>query len=657
MLSVVIYPRSAQKSLDEYRLLFENTVEDGRIKFCFWDENGTDFSTSLPELPALLQGVNEWRAIIALPLSKENESDLEKSAADNPFDWLENDDLYPLVSESSIPLIRLCQILGGVPDLNRTATRHKASKDGVFDQERYQQLMDLQKAEFDRLNELYQSPVPNPEELWILKGRPDHEYRSVSYEEAQERNQGEIRSSLFWQRNRYPACCRFMVQDMARPISALYDESMFGFWLTVLVLAVNRFPPGSFEAYRLYDVHAEMNLEKLQAYFSDYFNRLSSIRFFVSQTLLELREIGRDSDETQIPNLEEMMPIRLTAKREDGIFIPLDRTSLTGDIPEIEILWWREEVRKSRRAFRKTLSRYEKNIERNSSSARIATQIDRSEYGNFNQYQIQSIRDEVAEYENDVLTGFTPVILSIRKVFRNLKNRDREIEETMARRPYTKKALAATAVCVICTVTGFIPLITWGLTQNQSLGPFNLSANLSFWGSLGLCILMLLIFWGQLISKIFHYNKSMLNALEAVEKKFPVIGKYLKNCCAALRGNAVIDIFEKENHQRSSDEIACLEHIRAIDNRMNIVQGWLRGLNIRIIPDDAVVKSVIFDADIPPERNKAYLLDEKDPDSGITLADGTEAESPFSFVEKLEAERIPVYEKNGPMPWEESEEK
>ena len=118
MLSVIIYQKSAQAFIDRYKKLFEPYLEAGRIAFCFWDEHGTDVTSALPELTGIVRGIRQWRAIVALPIVEEDVP-TDPTCQENPFDFLCNSAPEPPVHESHIPLIRLAQMLGGVPLVNQ----------------------------------------------------------------------------------------------------------------------------------------------------------------------------------------------------------------------------------------------------------------------------------------------------------------------------------------------------------------------------------------------------------------------------------------------------------------------------------------------------------------------------------------------------------
>lgn len=106
----------------------------------------------------------------------------------------------------------------------------------------YQILLDQQKALYDKLSEQSEMPIPKPNEIFLFRTMIESESDSISYEEPEIENIGDFYASLFWQRNRYPAACRFLTFRQAKPDTSMFQESMFRFWLTVLLLAEEEFP-------------------------------------------------------------------------------------------------------------------------------------------------------------------------------------------------------------------------------------------------------------------------------------------------------------------------------------------------------------------------------------------------------------------------------
>ena len=67
MLTVIFFQKSSQPFIDRYKTLFQPYIDERKIDFCFWDEDGTEPKDTIKELTGIVHGVKEWRALIALP--------------------------------------------------------------------------------------------------------------------------------------------------------------------------------------------------------------------------------------------------------------------------------------------------------------------------------------------------------------------------------------------------------------------------------------------------------------------------------------------------------------------------------------------------------------------------------------------------------------
>ena len=177
MLTVIIHKKSSQQFIDKYHPLFEPYLETRKIAFCFWDEHGTDIHSAVPELTGIVRGVRRWKAIIVDPLTDELEIPAEPSRRENPFDFLCNSDPEPEVHESHIPIIRLAQMLGGVPLVNRhydnVMVRDESQGRIGYAIKRREQEEDLarQQEVWDRLNDQYSFNCEYPTHLYLFSAR------------------------------------------------------------------------------------------------------------------------------------------------------------------------------------------------------------------------------------------------------------------------------------------------------------------------------------------------------------------------------------------------------------------------------------------------------------------------------------------------------
>lgn len=190
MLTVIIYRKSSQQFIDEYRSLFAVYCDAGEIAFCFWDEHGTDIASALPQLASVVHGVRNWRAIVVLPSEENVHMEGMEVKDNNPFDFLCNSEEEPVVEESSIPLIRLAQMLGGVPPVNHHYESEMLQNKYHLKQIESDEYLNEQKKRWDELNDKYNFISERPSSLYLLAAR------------SSQKNMGEKERAVMYKRNR-----------------------------------------------------------------------------------------------------------------------------------------------------------------------------------------------------------------------------------------------------------------------------------------------------------------------------------------------------------------------------------------------------------------------------------------------------------------------
>ena len=179
MLTVIITNDKSAAFIKKYYTFFESHVSSGKIAFCYWNEYGTDYKSALPQLSNIVRGHAHWRAVVALPVTEtieEKRMQEFQTSRQNPFDFLENDSESPKVEESRIPLIRLAQMLGGIPLVRRTfETKEVVQEDGsiLYEPVACESEADLkaQQEEWDRLDAQYSFINDKPDSLFMILGR------------------------------------------------------------------------------------------------------------------------------------------------------------------------------------------------------------------------------------------------------------------------------------------------------------------------------------------------------------------------------------------------------------------------------------------------------------------------------------------------------
>lgn len=651
LLTVLIYQKSSQTFIDRYRNLFETYEESGQIAFCFWDEHGTDVASALPELTAIVRGVREWQAVVVMPHLEDFEEEQALHRQENPFDFLCNAADEPVVEESEIPLIRLAQMLGGVPlvarhYVNRMNTQPEGGKALSVVREESDEELERQQKIWNDLTDQYSFSCERPGHIYLFKARYLPEIKLPTEKDTDVIGRYESDSSMFWYRNRYPARTRFLIQDCSRPGNVHYEADLFRFWITALVLSLNHFSSGTFEAYKVYQTCAKIDLDDVQILFSRYYNRMNATQFRANLQIRELQKNSRlEREQEELPHYACDVPVHFEMQENPDLSIPTRQIGLTGDCPMDEIPWWHGKVNDSMKAVRKLHGSARMVLDRASLQCRYASKLTEEEICELDEYQMADMEQELSELEQKILTFDTCTALPMRRYRRELRQAEERTAEEMKKRMTRGKAILAGIAVLVIYLIGFLPdLLMQVQTKGSVLG--TLGIILTGCGVLvAVSIGSLFYFRSRVCQKMNGYNEIIYRIIHNFQQLGTVFSCYLSDCSSYMRGKFLLQALQQKTI-RSSEEIVQLgRHVEYMNHQMDLVSGWLNDLDMKVLEDSGEHQNDYFDFEIPPENNRGYSI-QMDCETGYIPTDGgEECMTPYPFVHAFTVKREPLFEK------------
>ena len=651
MLTVIIYQKTSQNFIDRYRALFEQYEESGQIAFCFWDEHGMDVQSALPELTTIIRGTRQWRAVVVLPHLEDRIEELTLHKQDNPFDYLCNSQREPVVQESEIPLIRLAQMLGGIPPVNKhyenqSADNHSNSRMVVSQVEAEEELA-VQQEIWNELNDKYSFPADRPQYLYLFKARLPQEIKLSSASDYDVLKRHESDSSLFWYRNRYPARARFLIQDCTKPKNAHYQEDLFRFWMTALTLSINEFPPGTFEAYKVYQAVSQISFDATHELFSNYYNRLSSVQFRANLQIAELQkrtQLVREQEE--LPAYRCEIPVYFELQQDDRLVISSKKIGFAGDCPIEEEPWWHAKVSDSVRAVRKLFASMKAILDRASLQSRYASKMTEEEIFELDEYQYDEMNQQLEELEKGILSFNTYTALPMGRYMRELSEAEKKNADSMQKRMDRQTTIGACIAIFVIYLIGFVPDFVYQLEEGESF-----FAALGVAG-IGLCILFviccgcILYFRNVIVDGIADYNAIIFRIINTFQHAGEKFSKYLSDCTSYMRGRFMLQALRKRTLISSEEIVRLGQHVEHLGSQMDIVSNWLSDLDMKALEDKRNHNREYFDFDIPPEKNRGYSIQE---DTAITYVEsvgGSECRAPYPFIDCFTVKREPLFEES-----------
>lgn len=644
MYTVIIQsPETARLGRDWRRLFFEDFIDRGELDFCTWIKSGDSVDTALPALYDLIAGKREWRAVVVQ--SEQDRLEGPESAPNNPFDFAANKGRSPYeVSESDIPLIRLTQLLGGVPEPELAFDPVPLEEDGKATRVVYRPRRSEEAVrEHRRLSEKYQFFENRPRELLVISTRQPVDNTAQEIAAAWDLRL-ESESSEFWHRNRYPSLCRFLVCDVVNQRHSLYCGSVFKLWCAVLLLALNQVEASTLQAYRLYRISVELDREKLSEAFSNYYTRMEAM---LSQ--LEAAEANRESVESQTlrqaPGVEGEVSVTFRTGRSNDLLIDTRHLGLTRDAPREERERWSEGYRRATAALTELLRSPLRALDVAADDTRRRGVYPPDQVELLNRYQRADLEEEMEQTYFEALEQRAKLGFQPRRCQEERAVVDQQVRRRIAQRLTRKRALTGGLVCLGAVALGSLPYLIGAGRR----GAFPLLwALLAVLACLGVCGLFglaeLIIQRREMADAMQDHNRCMREILHQVQASAQHYSGYLTALCTYLRGRSYLDREAELRRGRATEAQLSRGHRRAIQKCCALVRNWAGALGATV-ETGSWEKAAAFDAGVAPEENLAYRFSTRNQGRRIPLnRTGEELFSPYDFIGSVTMEREELYD-------------
>lgn len=643
---IIQSPETAKLSRDYRRLFFEEHIARGELDFCTWIKSGDSVDTAVPALYDLVAGKREWRAIIVQ--TEQDRLAAPASRPSNPFDFLENKEQDPYqAKESAVPLIRLTQLLGGVPEPEIRYERcEKQDEYGrtqvVYAPDKAQHRAAMQ--EHAKIVERYQFVENRPREILVISTRQPVD-NSESEIDAAWRAKLESESSEFWSRNRYPSACRFLTCDVLNERHSLYPGSIFKLWSVVLLLSLNQIDASSLQAYRLYRVALELDQQRLSAAFSRYVAKLAAM---TSQ--LDAADANRETVESQVareaPEMTMEVNVAFSTKHSADLMVDTQALGMVTDRPVEELGYWGERYRRSSAALQELLRAPGRALDVAADDTRRRGIYPAEDVEILNRYQRSDLTEHLEESYFGTLTARAALGINVKRRQKERAVIDQQVRRRISQRLSGKRAGIVAGICLGCVAVGSLPYL---------IGAGRVGAGALLWAVLAL-IAMLLIAGGFGLAELWIQRREMADAMEdhnrcmhEVLRELQVgaqhYSDYLSCLCTYLRGRSYLDREQELLGSLANVEKLRLGHRRAIQKCRGLVRVWSAALGATVDAGLAEKGDDAFDPAVPPEENLAYRFEAPSGGRSIPLNNtGERLFAPYDFIQGITLEREELFD-------------
>ncbi|MCR5048162.1 MAG: hypothetical protein K6A37_04285 [Saccharofermentans sp.] len=649
MYSILIMDQKTIDSFVQYRPLFFDAIKSGVLGICKWNERGTTIDNALPEIRSLTNDKEDWRAIIVRSYVDANPS----CPCDpvNPYDYMENKDFSEQLDDSEVPLIRLTQMLGGIPpleinfELQPQKPKNKEEEKYALPKYIYVPKEDSEKqAKHELLSSKYKFDGHTPSSIICITLRIKPEVNVVERAWEDKSEIRESRSSDFWRRNHYPSICRFLVYDVQELGPVQFEADIYDFWLSVVMVSINDMRSDVLQAYRLYTIRSRLDIELMTSFFQSYAARMSHIRLATYKSIENEQEM-RMSEDPELPGYRREAAVNVKFPKTDDYSVKDSSFHMFSANPQKDLANWESQ----KKAAEDKLVRTMKVVERALDQTAVRTRP----FDSYEDYQVKVLTPyQNEDMNNEVNSLFRQIILD-QSILpdvdivngRKIKKRAESVRDYLKGRTMKEPAMMVLVGVLICLLMSVIPgIIDYynNLTDNIDIGIYGVGIELS--------IVLLFAFGTLLIQKlklnslIDSYNDQLTMAFSKLITCADDYSTYMGNILSHSRGKSYIEHSDHKILVTGQKEDSKYKHLKAVDVIISKLRAISKAYHMDINFDTKVqYRDVLIDYDTDPSDNKLYAFDGDGEYSAELNSSGQHVSAPFEFITGVDIKREELY--------------
>ena len=646
MYSVLIQNSKTIDSFLRYRPFFAEALTAGQIGICRWNEFGRTIETALPELSSLTDDKEEWRAIIVRHTDDHDMSAFE-SADNNPYDFEVNRDL-PGFEENEVPLVRLTQMLGGVPPVEVSFEAEVIQEEHMQPRTVYHPVKNAELIrQRDALAEFYEFDGRKPSSILIISMRrkPDQDEKLAHEADQAWKKKKESWSSEFWKRNQYPSACRFLVYDYEfhGPVQREADD--FNFWLSVLLLSLNKVDASTLQAYRLYTVRTILDKDAMKRVFQEQADLLRDSKKVIQKEIRKQIE-GRLVFEEELPDYRLDVPVVLNLpKRGDIEVSPRSFPFLSeGQLADFSV--WRTEKNRIEEHLVRSVRSANRSLDQTAARMRNNLDIDEAEAEPLNRYQVEDLTRETDQLYRDIvkMQGSLPTedVSADPKIVQVTNEIQDELSKRVMKGPVLFVGVMTAVLLVMAAFPAVIRLVNG--TENRLTGILIMI----IFGAAAAAIdaIIILALQKRYLNKlILRYDQIIADAFNELEDDADQYTKYLSSIASHSRGIAHLDMSSRLQITEEEQKDDRFVHIRAINAFLGRLKQWGKAQHLNLDLESRRPDSrITVDTTVSPADNKLYVFEAGKYSPVEINHSGLTMQSPYSFTKKIEILREELYD-------------
>lgn len=621
------------ESFLQYQPLFSEALNAGTIGVCRWNESGTTIDTALPELGTLTSDKESWRAVIVRLIDDNCMAGFECDEK-NPYDFMINKGTENAIEENPVPLVRLSQMLGGVPQVEVKFESeiinepHKPPRKIYVPVENKE---DIKK--YNKIVEKYRFDGKLPSEILLISVRTKQNI------EPDESRLGKVESGkyreLFWKRNHYSSNCRFAVYEFKEQGPVQYEADAFKFWYSVMLLSTNTWDASTLQAYRLYLLNVEIDKKGMEESFQSLTDKLRDAKYSIEKSLKSNSEKA-DWVNVKLPNYIVEASVPVSVKQSDEITASKNEFPVVSDNVWFDIQKWTEKKRLAEEKLAIAVKKAERALDQTADKTRPRAAFDEADAYTLDKYQTEDMKAETDLIYKQIvdIQGSLP---DMKLQGKEMEKASLKVKENMQKRA-TKQPVAFTfaIIAILCALAAVsaIPGCIDG-----TAGAFDGLAYVV----LGTIVLVLLSGLGILLYQKFElnalieeYNAYLKQTFSRITENAAEYSRYISKIATYSKGRSFLNLSERLKHKVDMAEYAKRSHLKAIHTMLTDIAKWSRAFRLNVNMDGSRREvDTAVDTTVSPLESRLYALDSDASHPVEINHSGMKIDSPFRFAKRI----------------------
>lgn len=642
--SVIIQNAKTIEEFTKYQPLFADALKNNRIGVCKWNESGTTIETALPELNSLIDDKEDWRAIIVRFID-DNCMAMCQSVPQNPYDFSINKDNGDEARENEVPLVRLTQMLGGVPPLEVRFRPEVIKEEHMAPRTIYTPIIDEEKEKAHQaLVKKYQFDGRAPSSIIIVTVRIRDDKNENDVGSAWNSHK-ESESSEFWKRNQYPSACRFLVYDYEKLGSVQRDADNFNFWLSVMLLSTNEIDPATLQAYRLYTVKTIIDKKMMAESFQLVSERLRGAKHKLEREVRKNIE-NQICSEEELPEYHIEVSVALKLPESENREIKRKSFHFLSDGTLSDVAVWNKRCKSIEDDLVKTVRSAERTLDQTADRMRDVCSFEENEVEPLNKYQEEDLLRETDKLYHSVVSIQSNLPTDKVSDDDELVEASDLVKKNLIGRVTKKSAVASWGIVSLFLLFSTIPAVI--LKTKETTSDFFILAVIVL---VAITVIALCAFF-ILVSQKFKLNELIKRYNQKIKATFNKLidnaddySKYMSAIASYARGASYLELSSHKKSFLNEGHYLIYKHIRAINMMLSKLKGWSKAYHLSLdftskYPDTEIE----IDVTQPPLESKVYAISSGDFYPVAINNSGMDMISPFSFTVGIEIHREELYD-------------